>query len=259
MRRLILALLGLALLCAAAPAARAETVQAATRAFAAGDFIAAARAGEAAGEPKALAMAARAWIAHCLTQGARDDVAAAARRAEAAARAALAQDPASVDARLQLALALGVIGRRASDAEAIRAGYAREGRRLIEQALAADPEEPWAHALLGAWHLEVLRRGGRAGAVFYGARLQEGLAAFDRAVAAAPEDPALALLYAVALLELNSEANAERAAALLAAAAEAPAADAFAGEMREEARHLAEVLAAQGPRAAAARAAMRFD
>lgn len=256
MRRLWISLIaGLAI---AAAEARAESFQVARKAFQSGDYVAAAAAGEAADEPRSLTIAARAWLAHGMLEAEGEAALAAAHRAEAAAREALERAPESVEARLQLALALGVIGRRASAAEAIRAGYAREGRRLIEQAIARAPNEPWAHALLGAWHLEVLRRGGSAGALYYGARFSEGIAAFDRALYAAKGEPAIPLLYAVALLELDADAHAARAADLLAKAAATPATDAFSKEMREEARRFGALLAAEGPQAAAARAAERF-
>ncbi len=197
-------------------------------------------------------------MANCLTDAQGQEIGLTAERAEAAARAALLRDPDSVDARLQLALALGVIGRLASDAEAVRAGYAREGRRLIDEAIARDPENPLAHALLGAWHLEVIRRGGRAGAVFYGARTDRGLAAFERAVGLAGADSAILLLYETSVLELDANKYAALARDLLGRAAHAPASDAFARDMRAEARRLGAVLSTQGARAAADMASDRL-
>lgn len=229
--------------CAAEP-------QVAARLYAAGNYMAAAEAAEAQDSPASLAFAARALIAECLSSPSHSDINALLNRAESAAREALERDPSSVDARLQLALTLGVRGRRASIAEAIRHGYARQGRDLIEEALERDPNEPWAHALMGGWHLEVLRRGGRAGALAYGARLNTGIAEFERARTLAPNDPIITLHYAVALIELDSERYADRAGVLLDAAADMPARDALERHARHEARRLSRVLEREGPAAA---------
>ena len=103
-------------------------------------------------------------------------------RGAGAARAALALNPDSVDARLQLAVVYGMRGRRASLAEAFARNYAPRGRRLIDEALALAPDSAEAEAVLGAWHLEIIRRSGRVGALAYGARVEQGIAAFERAL-----------------------------------------------------------------------------
>ncbi|MEJ0059868.1 MAG: hypothetical protein WDM79_09960 [Terricaulis sp.] len=238
----------LALLAAAAPAA-ADPPGAAARYYAAGDFMAAADAAEAQNSPSSLAFAARALMAECLTSTDRRNVDELITRAERAAREALELDAESVDARLQLALALGARGRRSSLSDAIRHGYANQGRRLIQEALDRAPDEPWAHALMGGWHLEVLRRGGRAGAVAYGARLNTGIAEFERARALAPDDPLIALQYAVALIELDSDLYAAQAADLLQASASARPRDAFEAHAVRQANRLAGVLERDGPAA----------
>ncbi|MGE3303272.1 MAG: hypothetical protein AB7M12_09180 [Hyphomonadaceae bacterium] len=232
----------------APPAAASPSAAAA---YASGDFLRAADAGEAAGEPGGLSLAAQALLARCVTDPKDDAIPALLDRAEKNARTALAQQPASVDARLSLALALGIKGKRASVREALAQRYAERGRRLIDEALALDPKSAWAQALLGGWNLEVLRRGGAVGGRLMGARFKNGVAAFDRARALAPDNPAIALHYAVALLSLDPKKHADRAAALLAAAAASPANDAFEARMREEARRIGGALATRGAQAAA--------
>jgi multidrug efflux pump subunit AcrA (membrane-fusion protein) len=239
----------IALLAVAAPAA-ADPPSAATRLYAAGNFMAAAELAEAQNSSSSLAFAARALLAECLTAPDRESVDALITRAEQAAQDSLALDAQSVDARLQLALAIGMRGRRATLSEAIRHGYAQRGRRLIEEALQRAPDEPWAHALMGGWHLEVLRRGGRAGAIAYGARVNTGIAEFERARALAPNDPLIALQFAVALIELDSDRYAVRAGDLLRASATAHPHDAFEAHAVREARRLAGVLDREGPAAA---------
>jgi hypothetical protein len=208
------------------------------------------------GESADFSLAARAALAACIVGGA--DCAAMIEAAQRDAQEALRRDRGNVEARLQLALALGMKGRRATVAEAVTKGYAVRGRTLLAEAMTRAPNEPWAHALVGAWHLEVLRRGGRSGALMYGASLTHGLAAFEKARTLAPSDGAIALQFAVALLELDARLYAPRAGTLLAAAAAAPTPDAFALHVQREAQRLGAVLADAGPQAAAEAAAKRF-
>jgi len=239
------------LLLGTAPAA-ADPPLAALQSYAAGQFLDAAEIAGSEPSPSSLAFSARALVAACIVRGDQDRIDALLDRAETAAAAALALDEESVDARLQWAIVLGVRGRRASLTQAVAGRYAPRGRELIGQALERAPDDPWAHALLGGWHLEVLRRGGRAGAIAYGARLDKGLEAFDRARALAPHDPLIALQYAVALLELDAERYAPRAAMLLAAATDAPANDAFERYAVRQAARIEAVLDMRGPEAARA-------
>lgn len=232
--------------------AAAEPPGAALDLYASGRYIAAAEiAGRDAGSADSLAFAARSRLAACLTSGEGVDIEALLDRAERDARAALALQPNSVEARLRWALTLGVRGRRASLAEALARGYAPRGRHLIDEALAIAPDNAEANALLGAWHLEILRRGGRAGALVMGARLSNGIAAFDRARALAPHDPMIALQYAVALTELDAPRFRTQIAALLGVPLAAAPRDAFEAHGRDVAAQLSRALHADGPQAAA--------
>ncbi|MGE0830571.1 MAG: hypothetical protein AB7O04_14630 [Hyphomonadaceae bacterium] len=239
---------------------------AAPRAFAAADaralyrdgaFLNAAEAalaaGRASGRAEDLVLASRALLAQCIVEPHRGDAGALLARASEAAEAALAADAASIDARLQLTAAIGMRGRRASLNAAIRAGYAPRGKRLIDDALARAPNSAWGRALLGGWHLEILRRGGRMGAMAYGARLSEGLGAFERARALAPNDIVIAAHYGLSLLTLNPDRYAARAGAQLEAAGEGEARDALERHFKRTARSLNAVLAdnAQAARQAA--------
>jgi hypothetical protein len=172
-------------------------------------------------------------------------------RAQRHCETALAADPNSVQARLQLATTLGMKGRRASLKEAMHEGYAKRGRTLIEEALKLSPEEPRAHALLGGWNLEVVRRGGAIGSALMGASTRAGIRSFDRARALAPDDPAIAFHYGMALLSLDAERYAQKAGVLLSNAANAAPRNAFETRVRDEARRLSAVLASQGAIAAA--------
>lgn len=219
--------------------------------YVSGRYLAAAdAAGQYPQSAQSLTLAARALLAACITSAEGADVETLLERAERAARAALQLEPRSVDARLQVALVLGMRGRRASLPEAFAQGYAPRGRRLINEALAIAPDHAEARAMLGAWHLEVLRRGGAMGAMTYGARLNDGLAAFDRARELAPSDPMIALRYAMALLELDANRYAVRARPLLEAVGAMAPRDALEMHGHVLAQRLLAALEQDGPRAA---------
>ncbi len=226
--------------------------------YAAGDFRAAADAADRQGDAAGDIIASRALLALAVSDFRGTETKAWLNRAQVFAERALTAAPDSAEARLQLAMALGMKGRRASIKEAIKANYARRGRALIDEALHLAPNDPWAHALLGGWNMEVVRRGGRMGSVFMGASVRSGMRAFDRARALAPGDPAIALQYALALLASDPARYSAKAGDLLAAAANAAPRDAFENHVCDTARRLAAVLSAKGPMAAAESAAAAF-
>lgn len=209
--------LALPLLVAAATwstVAFAEPPPEAARLYASGEFIAAANLAATQHTPSDLTFVSHALLAACATDQTQN-VDALLARAASNARSALQLDPNSVEAHINLALAYGMMGKRASLSDAIAHNYAGRGRQLINQALALDPNNARAHALLGAWHFEVLRRGGRLGALTYGARINAGLAEFRRSLALAPNDPLIPLQFAVALLQRDPQGNAAAARGVL--------------------------------------------
>ncbi|MGY6628613.1 MAG: hypothetical protein ACXIVL_08840 [Oceanicaulis sp.] len=148
---------------------------------------------------------------------------AAARRAQTHARAALELDPDHAPAHLRLAAALGFEARYVSPVRAALMGLPQEGKRHIETAITIDPDDPWGHALLGAWHLEVARRG-RPG--LFGSDANEGLTRYRAAMGHAGDDPSIAFHFALALIAADPQAHGDEALALLdlARAADAPGA-----------------------------------
>lgn len=217
-------------------------------AYVSGAYEDAARNGEAAASVEGYALAAKALLARRLVSETADvDLSRIMRDAERA----LELDPNAVDARLSLATAYGIKSRRLSVSEALRKGYGQKGKQLIDEALALDPDNARGLALLGGWHLEVLRRVGPVGASFVGVKLDRGLAAFDRAMALAPDNPAIPLHCAIALLALDADKHGGRAKELLALAASRKPADAFEASATEEARRLGALAATQGSSAAA--------
>lgn len=203
---------------AAAPAASAPTFAAAEHAFTQGDWRRAAGIAEALGTAPGDALAARALLAgigpNPDSRIALDDLA----RAEALARAAVAFDPELADAHLQLVVALGLKSRIHGDLAALIGGFAAEARTHIDAALDVAPDDPWAHALDGLWHLELVARGGALARASYGASIEDGLSAFARARRLSDGAPAIVTAYAIAILAVDRRRFRDDAQAALGAA-----------------------------------------
>lgn len=228
---------------ATAPLAVAEPPGAALRLYATGEFVAAADLADTQPSAASRAFASRALVAACAEARSDAAIAALLTRAESSAREALALDARSVDARLQLALVYGMEGRRASLAQAFAGRYASRGKHLIDQALELEPSNAHAHAMLGAWNLEVVRRGGHIGALMYNARADAGVAEFQRAQQLAPDDMLIPLHFAIALLALDPNAYGARAGRLLRDVLAATPRDALENFSQDTARHLQAALA----------------
>ena len=120
---------------------------------------------------RAFILAARAWLAYgqkAQNQAAKEE---AYRNGEAAADRALALSDESAEAHIYKALALGFRSREEGPVNAYFAGYAEAARSHIETALTLEPDNPWALAALGGWHLEALRAGGQLARSLVGASL----------------------------------------------------------------------------------------
>jgi hypothetical protein len=232
-----------------APIAVAEPPSAALRLYAAGEFVAAADLADTQASASSRAFASRALVAACAAARSSGAIDALLARAETSAREALSLDSRSVDARLQLALVYGMEGRRAPLARAFASRYASRGKHLIDEALALEPTNAHAHAMLGAWNLEVVRRGGRIGALMYDAHTGVGLTEFERARALAPNDTLIPLHFAVALLGLDPVAYRSRAIRLLREVVAASPGDALESLGQETAARLQAALA-ESPQAA---------
>jgi hypothetical protein len=174
-----------------------------------------------------------------MTGAPRSERRAAARRAQGHARAALELDPDHAPAHLRLAAALGFEARYVSPVRAALMGLPQEGKRHIETAIRLDPDDPWGHALLGAWHLEVARRG-RPG--LFGSDAGEGLTRYRAATPHARDDPAIAFHFALALIAADPHVHGDEALALLDQAGAADAPGAFEDAIRAQAITLRDLL-----------------
>ena len=206
----------IAMLCALAVMAPAYAdLPAAREAYAAGDFVRAEVL--ASGDPSAegQAFAAGAALALLMTDQAGN------RRATADrllphARAAIAADDTLAEAHLRMAAGIGFEGRYTGTLRAFMRRLPQQGKSHIERAAVLDAEDAWAPALLGAWHFEVVRRGGGR---TLGASLADGMTAYGEAAARAPDDPVIAYFFAVALLASGEAVYSDPARAELARSA----------------------------------------
>lgn len=201
--------------------------------------------------PDNQAFAARALLAGALlaaNPAVRQPAVAAAKRY---AETALAVAPRHIEARLQLATALGLQARASSPARAFSRGLPQRVRRLLDSVVRDAPSEAWAHALLGGWHLEGLRIGGGAARAMLGCDVAQGKAAFARAMQLNPSEASTPFYFAASLLALAPVANATEARTLLTRAAACPDRDAFQAAVKSRSTTLAQTLDNDGPARAA--------
>jgi hypothetical protein len=239
-------LIALGLLVAAVSAVAAGGLDQAEALYEQGDMAGAATLARSLGSAEGFALAARATLVQGAYLSPEVQKQALFERAAADAKEALALDPDQVDAHLELALALGHLAELDHPISAHVNGYAKEGKALLDQALALDPDNAWAQALLGIWHLRIVERaGGALAESLYGADRDTGLELCSQAMATVGE--ALALRYgcARALVDLDPEAFAGQVERTLAEIKETRARDvADALAQAEAARLLGELKSA---------------
>jgi len=187
--------------------ARADALGEAWQAYAQGAYAAAAEQADAAGGVEGHVMAARAINTRLVIEGSN---AADARRAQRHAEAALDVEPDHVEALIQRAAAVGFEARVSSDLANYFRGSARRVRDSVDQALRLAPGDARARAVSGAWHLELVWRGGDAARSLYGADVQAGLAEFEAALRLGA-DPMAGVQFAALLVALDAEAHRARA------------------------------------------------
>jgi tetratricopeptide (TPR) repeat protein len=173
------------------------------------------------------------------------------------AEAALITDARHIEARLQLATALGLQARTGSPTRAFAAGLPQRVKRLLESVSRDAPTQAWTYALLGGWHLEGLRIGGAAARTMLGVDLLKGKTEFARAMRLDPNEAATPFYFAASLLALNPAANVAEARALLLRSQSAPNKDAFQNEVKSRAGQLIQSIDSQGG-AVAARMALAW-
>ena len=99
----------------------------------------------------------------------------------------------------------------------------QQGRDHMIEAIRLDPSEPWGPAMLGAWHLEVVRRAGEG---MFDANEAEGLSLMRQAVEMGDAPAAIPYRFAVALVAADPAVHGEEATLMLNRAIETAESDA---------------------------------
>ncbi len=188
---------------------------AARASFANGDFTKAAEEARDRNTAEGLAFAARAALVFADLVAAPEERLTYIEQAEEDARAAIAVAPDFAEGHLQLAVALGFKARLEGRLTAHAEGYADEARAHLEYVAVREPDNPWMHALLGGWHLEISEAGGFLGRTIYGAEVDAGITAYDHALALKPDDLLIVYQCALQLAALGDEPLKARALSLL--------------------------------------------
>jgi hypothetical protein len=181
------------------PASAAETPLAL---YKAGQFAQAEAVGMAQNDSAGFAIAARAVLAEnaMREQPCLDCL----RRAEDLARRAIAADPKMPEGHIYLAAAIGYESRIIGNLAAQSKGYADEAKRELDAALASSPNDAWALAAIGSWHIEIVRNAGPTLARWlFGARVDSGRDYYAKAFAAEPDNLVIRYQYALTLAAFN--------------------------------------------------------
>lgn len=243
-RMKILTALALLLITASAEA----DMEQARQAFAGGRWQEAAREAQLAGGAEGYAYAARALVAQLMLEPDLPDRRDLTRRAVDLAEAAYREDSESAEARLRLAISLGYQGRYTSTMRALFTRLPQRGRSLLESIVMENPRNVWALGTLGAWNLEVARRGGTRGMEMLGASVEAGTGFYSQAIALDPDNPGLRYFLALGLIALDDADRNAMAWQQLEIALELEAHDAFEDGLMAEA---AQLLALRSDRHAA--------
>ncbi|WP_440959114.1 hypothetical protein ACFELO_03115 [Oceanicaulis sp. LC35] len=233
-----------ALLLSVSSAAFAEAPAPAVEAFETGQWGAAeSAASSAATDVDALILASEAALMPITLDQAeglsRRDRREAALRAQEYAEAALALEPDNAEAHLRLAAGLGYQSRYVNKIRAVMMGLPQQGRDHMIEAMRLDPSEPWAPAMLGAWHLEVVRRAGEG---MFDANEAEGLSLMRQAVEMDGAPAAIPYRFAMALVAADPAVHGEEAGLMLNRAMETAEADAVGQAISGLAAHLLELV-----------------
>jgi hypothetical protein len=121
---------------------------------------------------------------------------------------ALELDPSLQNARLQYVVTDGFVARLTGNVSAWMKKLPQKSFEKIENYRADFPDDVRGDALLGAWHLAVVRKAGNENAEdWFGANVREGQRLHQKAFSVTPDDPVVLLNYAFALIALDSDAS----------------------------------------------------
>ena len=139
-----------------------------------------------------------------------------------------AADPKNPNAYYHYAYAIGRYGQGISVAKALAQGLGGKVRDALTQAIKLAPKHADAHIALGAFHAEVIDKvGAMIGGMTYGAKRDEGLRLFRKALELNPDSAIARVEYANGLVMLEGKKALKEAEALYAEAAAFDAMDAM--------------------------------
>lgn len=197
------------ILCAA-QGARAETET--RRLYDKGAFLEAAHRGEEIGSVGGLVLAARSLIAYGAYLAKPDEQVALFGRALDLVARVLVQEPDNLEAHLQTVNGLGHISRVQGHVTSHFKGYAKTAKKHLKRAKKIAPENPWVHALYGAWHAEIAVHAPRVIAfAYYGASKKKAVRYFDRAITLGADNPVILAEYGNAILMIDWQRNRDKA------------------------------------------------
>lgn len=216
-----------------ASSAFANSVSDARALFISGEYDAAIEMATESGTPEGLVLAAETLSAKVMLSYV-DDPNESAQQARHWAEDAVEALPNSREARVQYALAYGFETRTSSPFRAWRKGLPGKTLEAIEQVISAYPDDARGPALLGAWHLGIVRKAGeKNGLKWYDATEEAGVAAYEAALKMAPNDVVIGSNYAVTIIALDAEKYFERAEEVLKTVVDAKAANAVEREVQK--------------------------
>jgi tetratricopeptide (TPR) repeat protein len=205
----------MALVLVSAIEARAQSIEDAQALFDAGEFVAAADAGAAAGTSDSFALAAESLAVYGYYVAAADEKQAVFERAIDMAEQAIAADAVNPEAHLQASHAMGRYAQTIGVVKALGDGYAGKVREAIDAALALNPDFMEAHLSLAAWNAEIVASAGFMADFLYGATEEGALKHYQAAYALALDQKGVGSEYASGLLLLDKKKYGEQARTLL--------------------------------------------
>ncbi len=210
--------------------------------YTAGNYEAAIEAGIAEGGGEGLSVAARAALA--LASLAETPCLECLERVEALARDTLAADPYQYEAYVYLAASFGYQARIVGLMRAYFGHYPEHAKEALDTALVLVPDDPWTLAALGAWHIEVIRSGGRVlGKTIYGGDFETGIALFRQALAMGPDNLVIRFHFSLSLSSFDLDKYRGEVQALLMEAAAIPPRTAYERVVVQRANRLLELHA----------------
>ncbi len=215
MRAILIALcLGLTFLFAANAEANDSEIEKLRTLFNQGDYKAAIKGGKDIGTADGLSLASESMSAQVLL-GQVAKRRKTATKARKLAQKALKKDPGSREAIVQYALSRGFETQSSSPMRVWRKGLIKKSKEAIIAVQDNYPEDPRGDALMGAWHLGIVRRAGEERALdWFNATEAEGIKLYESSLIKRPDDIIILANFATALLAIDSERHKEKALAL---------------------------------------------